>query len=312
MAFQYTTARQEDARRYMEDRAKRVLGCLNFSTEILGVRDQFLKEVYEIQRDGILIWRDFFSRKKIEALGEEIDRMVRDKKCLTSIRNHSAETQDDLAQGRYRYFDPAVVAEKNFLVRDKVSWAGVKDPLINLNGLVDLAFDTRLINLATAYHQAIPLLTFVKVRKSFANDLPAADTQLFHVDGGSYRIFKALIYLNETGEGGGPFCYVRGSHLKKFDGWEKNPRYVEQEMAQRYGQEAILRCYAKPGDVVFAETTGFHQGEKPIKYDRGILILNYCVQPEYGYDYEKNKIQKATLEKQPELSRLVAGDLVPC
>ena len=54
---------------------------------------------------------------------------------------------------------------------------------------------------------------------SFVSSLHVAiDTQLFHIDTGSFRILKAFIYLNDVNAGGGPFEYVKCSHHTKFEG----------------------------------------------------------------------------------------------
>jgi len=78
----------------------------------------------------------------------------------------------------------------------------------------------------------------------------------------------------------------------KWDGWDQKARYDDTEIADIYGAEAIVRCYAKAGDVILANTTGFHRGEKPVNNNRGILIVNYCLHPEYGFEHPAIHIKK--------------------
>jgi hypothetical protein len=57
------------------------------------------------------------------------------------------------------------------------------------------------------------------------------------------------------------------------------------------------------------ESTGFHCGEKPVASDRSILILNYAVEPEYGFDYPPVRIRRVDVEKLPAFARLSTDGL---
>jgi hypothetical protein len=80
---------------------------------------------------------------------------------------------------------------------------------------------------------------------------------------------------------GGPFCYVQGSHRKRFHGWLDKGRWTEDEIADRYGRDAIRYLTADVGDVVIADTNGFHRGTKVLGRERLMLTLDYSVQPGY-------------------------------
>ena len=71
------------------------------------------------------------------------------------------------------------------------------------------------MKLLFSFYECIPELTYIKIRKAFANKLPANDTQFFHRDSGSFRLLKAVIYLNDVNEDW-PLYYVKGSN-RKFD-----------------------------------------------------------------------------------------------
>jgi hypothetical protein len=256
-----------------------------------------------VHERGVRLVRGALDRTRALALGAQVDALVASGRCLARVRDHARE----VAEGR-GVDQPAFLDD---LAAMPVRSAGVSiaDPLVNLPDALALALDRELIGRAAAYYGCLPLLTFCKVRRTFANALPATDTQLWHADGGSLRIFKALVYLNDVEPGGGPFCYVAGSHVRRFDGWLDRDRFDEAEMRARYGDAAVLRLHARAGDVVFAEATGFHCGEKPTVTDRRIMIVNFCLHPEYGFAYEPPRVRPTALADHQPWQRAAAEAL---
>lgn len=307
---QLTAAKESDAQYYLEQQAERMTRCRNVALPVLESVRRHADIVARLHQDGFVILRDFFSPDLIRGLGSSVEKLVRTRRKLTPIRAHSQESISDLEEGTYRYLSNHDVHEEWEGLEVHVSAVGIQDPLINLDQTPQLVFDAGLLEMATAFYGAVPLVTFLKIRYAFGNNFPPADTQFFHVDGGSYRIFKALIYLNDVGEGCGPFCYVKGSHRVKWNGWDQKARYDDIEIEDIYGAESIARCYAKAGDVILADTTGVHRGEKPVNADRGILIVNYCIHPEYGFDHPDIRIMKRDRETLGPFGRLAAEHLV--
>ena len=115
-------------------------------------------------------------------------------------RDASRLDEADLAQGvdHYRHLTSAV---------------NVENPLLTVPGLVDVAFDHRLLDLAGAYLGCPPLLGFVKLTRSLVNGLRPFDTEEFHVDGNSTSMVKAFVHLHDTDPGAGPHQFVRASHF---------------------------------------------------------------------------------------------------
>ena len=64
-----------------------------------------------------------------------------------------------------------------------------------------------------------------------------------------------------------------------------------------YNSNKFTKITASLGDVIFADATAFHKGNVPIDRNRKIIILNFCLNDEYGLPYEKVKINKADLMK---------------
>ena len=120
----------------------------------------------------------------------------------------------------------------------------------------------------------MPFDAYIKVRKAFANNLPANDTQFFHRDSGSFNLLKAIVYLNDVDINTGPFTYTEGTH-NKFDFPKRKLRFTDKEISNYYGKNKIKNLVAKAGDLVLANTTGFHKGLKPKIFDRNVCIANF-------------------------------------
>ena len=185
----------------------------------------------------------------------------------------------------------------------------LSDPMVTCPSIVPLVFHRDLYRMASGYLKTVPAVGSVTLRKSFANGLPVYDTLLFHIDRNSPRLLKVFIYLHDVDEGGGPFCYVRGSHRNQFRGAYRHRRWQEDEIIQAYGESAIVNLTANAGDVVLADTSGFHRGTKPVTHDRSMITISYVVHPEFGGRYGRDKIASSDLSRIPAETR-AAADLL--
>jgi len=290
-----TNQTEEDLKRFFEDKSNRTLRYLAHASTIHDSIYAYRDQIHRLQDEGTFGLPGFIARETLLDIGRRVDALIAAGRCVAPLKDRS-----------HKLIGADI---RNLTPRDRASSIGLEDPLVSVPELVPLAFDSRLLGMATAYFQTVPMLSYVKVRKSFANAIPPSPTQHFHVDIGTYRIFKVLMYLNDVEPGGGPFCYVKGSHRQKFDGWESK-RYSEEEVAAKYGSDRIVHYYARAGDAMVVESTGFHCGEKPHARDRAILILNYTVHPEYGFAYSPVRIRRQDLESLPVYAR-AAADALP-
>lgn len=159
--------------------------------------------------------------------------------------------------------------------------------------------DKKILSIANDFFGVAPAFTYLKIVRNFANDADEFDTQHFHIDENSSKILKVFIYLNDVDENGGPFCYVKKSHKDKEKYWGIQPRWSHKEIEEIFGQNNIKKLTAKKGDVIIANTNGFHRGIKPISYDRNIIIINYCIHEEYSFNYKKDlkiNVPKKTID----------------
>lgn len=133
----------------------------------------------------------------------------------------------------------------------------------------------------------------MNLRKSFSNSIPEFDTQYFHIDPNSAKFLKCFFYLNDVDEKGGPFCYIKRSHKKKFFGYTKKYRWTLEEMLKKYKSEDILNITANVGDLIIADTNGFHRGNPITSNDRYMLTLDYVIHPEFDGKNSAFKISKS-------------------
>lgn len=151
----------------------------------------------------------------------------------------------------------------------------------------------------------------MNLRKSYGNSLPEFDTLYFHVDPNSPKFQRFFFYLQDVDLSGGPFCYVQGSHRRRFAGWQRKARWTPEEMAAVYGRENVLQLTARLGDLVVADTNGFHRGTKILASDRAMLTVNYVIHEELDgtQDQSQFPLPRAVYDRLPPLERAVADFL---
>lgn len=142
-----------------------------------------------------------------------------------------------------------------------------------------LIADPFLHDLAAAYLGCTPIFTQVAAWRSLhdseasATDLSEA-AQLFHYDYDWPAFVKFFIYLTDVGPGNGPFTYVTGTHENK-KSWSQGRR-DDSYIAETYPGR-IWPVTGKAGDLIVADTIGFHKGERVKAGERIILQLEFAV-----------------------------------
>ncbi len=158
----------------------------------------------------------------------------------------------------------------------------VEEPFLACPEICDVAVNQTLLDLIDDYYGRSAYITGVNLRVSYANKLPAKHTQLFHVDKGGSKLLKAFIYLNDVDIDGGPLVYIRQSNTRKFPFWNRSYRLSDEVLRRKYPREDIVPIVANAGDLIVADTFGFHKGMKPIARNRALLTINYCFHREFG------------------------------
>jgi hypothetical protein len=262
-----------------------------------------------IEADGYVVLPGFMDPGILHRLAAEMDEHLDRGTELMRVSDDAARSAGDLAPAR-AFLSEEDLRRGQSHFRARTNYASIANPLATTRHTAQLAFHHTLLDIAQSYLGAPPALGGLNLRKSFCNPLPAFDTLHFHVDPDSPKFLKAFLYLNDVDMEGGPFCYVRGSHRKRFRGWLGKQRWTEDEIAGRYGREAITYLTARVGDVVIADTNGFHRGTKITGADRRMLTLDYVVHPEYeGAATEAARLPRAVFESLDARQRAAADFL---
>lgn len=189
-------------------------------------------------------------------------------------------------------------------------------PLTTTLNVADIAFNDRLINIASMFFGCIPTLNNVQLRKSKATNLEEntlqgnGKTTLFHCDKDGPRFIKMFLYLDDVDEENGPFTYVHKSHLEKFEGWRSSYRRSHEEIESIYGTDRIKYLTGNVGDLIIANTSGFHKGKKVIKNERLLLTMYYNIHTtEWRKNYCGGRIKKEFFEQLPKNKKPLADYL---
>jgi hypothetical protein len=273
-------------REFERDREKRLERYPETSraTQLAGAVDQ-------LNRDGFAILPRAVSVEVIQTVRRQLEERLDTGTGLLAVSDDAARRAGDRGAAT-KFLSPEELARGQSLLRQRTNFAAVSEPFLTCQGSIPLAFDQRLIDLASQYLQCTPAIGGLNLRKSYRNELPEFDTLYFHVDPNSPKFLKFFFYLNDVDADGGPFCYVRGSHRRRFAGWNRKYRWELEEIAPIYGKENVLLLTAKAGDIVVADTNGFHRGTKIKGADRGMLTVDYVLHQEFEGTQKPFKLRR--------------------
>ena len=207
------------------------------------------------------------------------------------------------------------IRENNQLQYNDIYTEQVGHPLSTCDGVFDIAFDDELLKIATAYFGCLPTINNVQLRNSKATKLPEeqlpgnGQTTLFHCDKDSPRFLKFFFYLTDVNKDNGPFTYVHGSHVQKFSGWKNKYRWNEKEISSIYGADRIVRVEGKVGDLIIANTNGFHKGTKVEKGEREIMTVYCSIHPTQWQTKWGGRIRTSDFESLPDWKKPLADYL---
>ena len=154
----------------------------------------------------------------------------------------------------------------------------IDQPYRSCEPSLDLALDPFILDLAKQYLGTDVYLGTCNLRRSFVTKQPPTSTNLFHMDGNcgkGVRLIKAFYYLNDVDEEGGPFEYIKGSHLDRIPGWNTKIRWSDEEIYGIFGIDKSVKLTAEFGDLIIADTTGYHRGLQVKNRHRDMLTMNY-------------------------------------
>lgn len=237
--------------------------------------------VEQLRTDGFAVVPRAMDVSKLLHVRDELEHCLDTGSRLQKVSNDTVRRKGDLEQPANVFFTREETTRGQSYFRDKTNFAAVEEPFVACPASIDVAFDDLLFDIAARYLDCVPAIGGCNLRKSFVNDIAEFDTLHFHADPNSPKFLKYFFYLNDVDLNGGPFCYVRGSHHERFRGWRSKYRWTHEEIARVYGEERIVHLTANRGDMVIADTNGFHRGTKVRSADRLMLTIDYVIHTEF-------------------------------
>lgn len=247
-----------------------------------AVAEDVTAVVDTLGRDGCAVLRGVFPPDQVDEVYRQADSAVR---------------AGGLVPARVRKpFAEQVVSAEDALLLQRLARRGedelgrresmvyIADVLDACPAAVPLLFDDIVLDIAAGYYGCPTALISPKIVRSYANDLPETTVNRFHCDYQRVPFLKFFVYLTDVESvDDGPFCYVPGSHRRKPRGWRKHaPVWSEQEIVDHYGPRGIRMMTARRGDLVVADTRGFHRGVKPSARNRTMLKVSTGLRPWSG------------------------------
>ena len=157
----------------------------------------------------------------------------------------------------------------------------VNDPYLVCPDIIDIALSNDIKKIATMFLGSQWGLGTCNLRRSVLTNQVDRSTTLFHRDNNSRNFIKMFFYLNDVDINGGPFTYVEGSHIdRRESGWSPGSRWTDEIIVSLYGNDRIKHLTANKGDLIVANTTGFHKGLKCKERERRMLTLNFTTEVE--------------------------------
>lgn len=261
-----------------------------------------------LQRDGLAVLPGAADLGVLSRIRAEMEAHLDAGTCLSRISRDTTRIPGDLRPATDFLSEEETRRGQSYF-RTLTNYASIQEALVQCPSVAQLALDERLIAISAAYLECPPALGTLNLRKSFVNDVAAFDTLHFHSDGNSVKFLKFFFYLNDVDERGGPFCYVRGSHRERFDGWRRKYRWTHEEIAAAYGEDRMVYLTGNVGDIIVADTTGFHRGTKVQSADRRMLTVDYAIHPEFGNAAQTAQLRRADYDALSERQK-VAADLL--
>jgi len=136
--------------------------------------------------------------------------------------------------------------------------------------------------LADAYFGMDTILKYYNFWHTVPTNTPPRESQLWHRDREDLQIFKMFLYFKDVDLGSGPFTYAPKTHLlgsihtePEFHLEGTTRRTTDEQMAKIVPKDKWIVSTGKVGDIVLADTHGFHKGGQATEYERLLYTCMY-------------------------------------
>jgi hypothetical protein len=210
------------------------------------------------------------ARPKLDELGAAIVDELRER-GIAVAKSYVPPDQ----RARIRAFLESCDAVRRNSVRDDYR----PQDLLESPDIRTLVADPFIRDVAAAYLGCTPI--FTQVSAWWSQPDPEASTdelsdaaQLFHYDYDWPAFVKFFIYLTDVGPANGPFTFVVGTHEQKrhWNDGRRDDAYI----ASTYPERAWA-VTGQSGDLIIADTVGYHKGERVREGERLMLQFEFAV-----------------------------------
>ena len=154
------------------------------------------KNLDQRRENGTLMIKAFVDKSLIKKLSDKFDEIIFSGEKIFPGRNFS-----QLEQGKnvdvesYKRLTKQDIKKGQEWYREITDSVKILDPLINIPEILEIATNEEIVSLAASYLGGNPAITYVKCVRTFANKIPEINTQNFHLDANSTKMFKVFVCI---------------------------------------------------------------------------------------------------------------------
>jgi hypothetical protein len=178
-----------------------------------------------------------------------------------------------------------------------------REDLIAIPEIIQIANDSRIINIVSKYLGVKPTISNINCWWSFGDREVAKEAQYFHRDVDDYKFVKMFFYLTDVKEENGPHIFVKGSH--KINKLLQLRRFNDNEVVENFENQIVTLVRPK-GSCFIEDTYGIHKGQLPVNGKRLLLQIQYSYLPLHVENYSpKESTLSEILNLDKYINRLV-------
>ena len=266
------------ATKFLNDLTNATAGYgLNFFQKVIKLLRK--RETLEFDRNRDKSWdksKDLFAN-----LGNKIEVIQKDLKFLGFAKLSGVLSESEALSLYKEVAEIEVVTDSGEKFSNLSSWLNINgiEPRVwtdqvklgNLNAIKLIQGNPVLLKIARDYLGTKPILAATqswttKYIGEVNEESLAKSALAFHSDADYFKFVKFFLLLTKVTDDNGPFMFVQSSHLgpKQVTGRSHDSNII-------YETDVILKGTGNPGDIVIADTSGWHKGS-PVKEGSRTMI----------------------------------------
>jgi Phytanoyl-CoA dioxygenase (PhyH) len=270
------------------------------------------QQIASLRNLGYAVAPRFFSAEIVKRIYARADFMFRD--CQVELRRAYSVQDGQRESLEGLSYEQLSATEKMISVRD---------PLLHIPELLDLAFHESILKIAANFLGSVPPLYRVMVVRDFPHSR-ALHSSNFHKDNDESDSLQIFIYLVDIDDHCGPLIYVPGSNrydvrscrprLSRDLGIDTNDgRLSDEEVERAYPRDSWIALHTGCGSIAAIHGNGIHKGPAwarpgdPANRPRTAIRLDLHGQKSgVVRDGKENRIRKSDFARMSPLQRLFA------